>query len=607
MNTLRKICLVGLLLTILPGVVSAEPRHGLSAFGDLKYPVDFAHFDYVNPDAPKGGRIVTMGTGGLTTFDSLNGYILKGDSAQLIGLLFDSLMVGSGDEPDSVYGLVAESADLAADGRSVEFKLRPQARFSDGSPLTAADVVYSFYLLKEEGHPGIALTLSNVDKAIALSPDAVRFEFSGDNIRDLPMTVASLPIFSKAYYSKVEFAKTTLEPPLGSGPYLVKELKQGSFITYGLRDDYWAKDLPVNVGRHNFGEIKLLYFRDRTAQLEALKAGVLDLREEFTSKHWATEYNIEPVKDGRLIKAQLPDETTSGAQGFFINMRREKFRDIRTRQALALAFDFEWSNANLFYGLYKRTSGFFENSASKAVGVPSDTQLKLLEPLKGKIPAAAFQAAILPPVSDGSGQDRKLLRKANQLLRAAGWKRQGTQLVNAKGQPFTIEFLTFSPSFERIIAPYVRNLKLLGITATIRQVEAAQYQERVKRFDFDLTTRRFVMSETPGVELESYFSSKVADLNGSYNLSGLKSEGVDALVNNAMQAKSRAELVASVAALDRVLRSYYLWVPHWYKGAHNVVHWDIFGRPATKPRFARGILDTWWIDAKKAASIRRGS
>jgi microcin C transport system substrate-binding protein len=545
----------------------------------------------------------------LTTFDSLNGYILKGDSAMQIGLLFDSLMAGAGDEPDSVYGLVAKSADLADDGMSVTFKLRPEARFSDGSALTADDVVASFYLLKEKGHPSIALTLGSVVKAEALAPDAVRYEFSGENIRDLPMTVASLPIFSKAYYDKVDFAKTTLEPPLGSGPYLVKDLKQGSFITYGLRDDYWAKDLPVNVGRHNFGEIKLLYFRDRTAQLEALKAGVLDLREEFTSKHWATEYEIDQVKDGRLIKAQLPDETTSGAQGFFINMRRDKFKDIRTRQALALTFDFEWSNANLFYGLYQRTGSFFENSTSKASGLPSAGELKLLNPLKVKhgLPLAAFGQAIEPPVSDGSGQDRNLLRQANQLLRQAGWKRQGTQLVDAQGRPFTIEFLTFSPTFERIVAPYIRNLKLLGITANIRQVEAAQYQERVKSFDFDITTRRFVMSETPGVELESYFSSKVADMNGSFNLAGLKSEGVDALVEHAMQAGSRKELVTAIGALDRVLRAYYIWVPHWFKGAHNVVHWDIFGYPKVKPKYDRGILDTWWIDADKAKSIKRGS
>ncbi len=595
-------------MLLVPASVFAEPRHGLSAFGDLKYVQDFDHFDYVNPDAPKGGRVVTLGTAGIITFDSLNGFILKGDAAQQLGLLFDTLMVRANDEPDAVYGLVAESADLADDRMSVTFTLRPEAQFSDGSPLRAADVAESFRLLKEFGHPRIKITLRDVEGCKAIGDNLVRYTFIGKNVRDLPMTVATLPIFSKAYYDdpKHDFSKTTLEPPLGSGPYKIKDFKQGSFIAYERREDYWAKDLPVNRGRHNFGEIKLLYFRDRTAELEALKAGVLDLREEFTSKHWATEYDLPSVKEGRLIKADLPDETTSGAQGFFLNMRRAKFADPRTRQALGLAFDFEWSNANLFFGLYRRTGSFFENSELRAEGVPSKRELDLLEPLSGDLPAATFAEAIEPPVSNGSGQDRQLLRQANQLLQAAGWKREGTRLINASGEALTIEFLIFSPSFERIISPYVRNLKLLGIDASIRQVEAAQFQERMKNFDFDITTQRFTMSETPGVELTAFFSSQTADVAGSFNMSGIKSTAVDALIEHVMQANTRDDLTVAAKALDRALRAQHMWVPHWYKGAHNVVHWDIFGRPATKPRFARGILDTWWIDKAKAASTKRG-
>ena len=597
---------LGAWFVALIAVATAEPRHGLSAFGDLKYPADFQQFDYVNPDAPKGGRIVTIGTAGVVTFDSFNAYILKGDAAQGLGNLFDTLMVRASDEPDAVYGLVASTADLADDRMSVTFKLRPEAKFSDGSDLSAADVADSFRLLKEHGHPRIKIQIRDVESCAIIDDVTVKYTFTGNNVRDLPMTVATLPIFSKAYYEKHDFSKTTLEPPLGSGPYKIKEFDQGDFITYERRDDYWARDLPINRGRYNFGEIKLLYFRDRTAELEALKAGVLDLREEFTSKHWATEYELPSVKDGRLIKAVLPDETSSGAQGFFINMRRAKFKDPRTRRALGYAFDYEWTNANLFFNLYKRTGSFFENSVIRATGKPDDAELALLEPLKSDLPAETFAEAIEPPVSNGSGQDRNMLREANRLLSEAGWKRQGTQLVNGNGEVLSIEFLIFSPTFERIIAPYVRNLKLLGIEASIRQVEAAQYQERLKNFDYDITTQRFTMSETPGVELDAFFSSATADVIGSFNMSGLKSPAVDKLIEHVKQARSREDLTIAARALDRALRAHHIWVPHWYKAEHNVVHWNIFGQPETKPRFARGILDTWWIDADKAATIKRG-
>ncbi len=589
---------------VVPGV--AAPTHGLSAFGDLKYPADFQHFDYVNPSAPRGGRIVTMGTGGVTTFDSFNGFILKGDSAQLLGLLFDTLMTRAADEPDAVYGLVAREAEVADDRMSVTFTLRPEARFADGSPLTSADVVRSFELLKTQGHPSIQVSLRDVESSEAVGPTQVRYRFKGRNVRDLPMEVAGLPILSRAYYEKNDFTKTTLEPPLGSGPYRIKEFGQGSFVTYERRSDYWGNDLPVNRGTNNFGEIKILYFRDRTAELEALKAGVLDLREDFTSRHWATEYKLASVDQGRLIKLDLPDQTTSGAQGFFINMRKPKFSDVRTRQALGLAFDFEWSNANLFYGMYKRTGSFFDNSTMKATGTPSPAELALLEPLRADLPPAVFAPATEPPVSDGSGQDRKLLREASRLLTEAGWKRDGQRLVDASGAEFAIEFLMFEPSFERIVAPYVRNLKLLGINASIRQVEAAQYEERMKQFDFDLTVRRFTMSLTPGVELASFFSSQTADMTGSFNMAGLKSTAVDALIEHVTQAGSRSDLETAVRALDRALRAQYLWVPQWHKAAHNVAYWNIFGRPDVKPRYSRGILDTWWIDADKAATIRRG-
>lgn len=588
------------------GTAAAEPRHGLSIFGDLKYPADFQNFEYVDPNAPKGGRIVTIGTGGNQTFNSLNGFILKGDPAQRLDLLFDSLMVRAFDEPDAMYGLVAESAELAPDRMGITFKLRPEARFADGTPVTAEDVAESLRLLKEDGHPAISIPLKDVVAAEVLGPHEIRYQFTGQNVRDLPQIVAALPVFSKAYYADKEFNATTLEPPLGSGPYKVGAFKQGSFITYVRRDDYWAKDLPVTRGQFNFDEIKLLYFRDRTAELEALKAGEIDLREEFTSKSWATEYELSSVREGRLIKEVLPDDTITGAQGFFINTRRAKFADPRVRRALDLAFDFEWSNANLFHGLYKRTHSFFENSPYKAEGKPSPEELKLLEPFRKELPPEVFDEVYVPPVSDGSGQDRKNLRKAHQLLEEAGWKLDGTRRVNDKGEPFTIEFLIEDPLFERIIGPYVRNLRLLGIQATIRQVEAAQYQERLENFDFDGIVQRFGVSQTPGTELRPFFGSAFADQPGSFNLSGVKSQAVDALIDHMIQAKSREELTIAARALDRVLRAHHIWIPHWYKASHTVAYWDIFGRPPVKPKFTRGIVETWWIDEEKAGRIRRG-
>jgi microcin C transport system substrate-binding protein len=603
---MRALALAFAAFALFAGTAAAAPRHGLSTFGDLKYPPGFSHFDYADPAAPKGGRIVTLGTSGIGTFDSFNGYILRGDPAELLELLFDSLMVRAEDEPDAVYGLLAETADLAEDGRSVTFALRSDARFADGTPVTAEDAAESFRLIKRHGHERFRILLRDVEAVEVLSPQSVRYRFTGSKVRDLPGIVATLPVFSKAYYQSHDFTRTTLEPPLGSGPYRIADFKQGQYVTYRRRDDYWAKDLPVNRGRYNFDEIKLLYFRDRTAELEALKAGEIDLREEFTSKSWATAYDTAAVKEGRLVKEVLPDETISGAQGYFLNMRREKFADPRVRRALGLAFDFEWSNAHLFYGLYRRTQSVFDNSPLKAEGEPMPAELALLEPFRKVVPPETFGPAVTPPVSDGSGQDRKLLREASALLDAAGWRLDGTRRVNARGEPLAIEFLADDPVFERVINPYIRNLELLGIQASIRQVEAAQYQERLKRFDFDVIVQRYVIAQTPGTELAAFFGSAAADLAGSFNLSGVNSPAVDALIDRITEARSREELTVAARSLDRVLRALHFWVPHWFKGAHTVAYWDIFGRPAVKPAYARGILDTWWIDEAKAARLRRG-
>ena len=580
-----------------------DGSHGLSAFGVLKYPANFTHFDYVNPDAPKGGRLSLIGSAGRITFDSFNGFILKGDAAQGLEYLFDSLMVRAFDEPDAVYGLIAESAEVAPDKRSVTFKLRHEAKFADGSPVTADDVVFSFETLKSKGHPAYSISLKDVTKAEALAPDMVRYTFDGDLTRDLPTTVATLPVLSKAYYATRRFDETTLEPPLGSGPYLIKDFKPGTFVVFSRRADYWAKDLPVNRGRFNFDELKYEYYRDRTAELEALKAGSFDFREEFTSIDWATGYDIPAVREGRLLRRTLPDDSPSGAQGFFINTRREKFKDPRVRRALDLAFDFEWTNKNLFFSLYTRTGSFFENSDMKAAGPPGPDELALLEPYREKLPKEVFGEPYSPPVSDGSGSDRRLLREAGRLLSEAGWEVKGGKRVNAKGDVLEVEILIFSPSFERIIGPYVENLKRIGIQAQLRRVDAAQYERRVKAFDFDLTTQRYVMRLIPGNELRNYWSSAAALTDGSFNLAGISDPVIDALIAKVMAANSRSELVAATRAIDRVLRAGHYWVPHWYKAAHHLAFWNKFAWPTVKPKYDRGVIHTWWYDTEKAAKL----
>ncbi|MBU2532795.1 MAG: extracellular solute-binding protein, partial [Alphaproteobacteria bacterium] len=512
----------------LSAIPAEDASHGLSIFGDLKYPQNFKHFDYVNPNAPKGGRMATIGG---ESFDSFNPFILKGDSAAGLGLLFDTLMQSSDDEVDAAYGLVAHSVKRSRDGREATFFMRPEAKFSDGSPVTAADVAFSFDTLKEKGHPAYRFQLRDVEKAEAIDQHTVRYAFTGNRLRDLPLVVAGLPILSKAYYDKVDFTKTTLTPPVGSGPYKLTDFQPNSFVRYERRDDYWGKDLPVNRGRNNFDELVFRYYRDRSAGFLGLSAGEYDMREEFTSKRWATGYNFPAVKDGRVKLLTLNDDNPSGTQGWFLNTRREKFQDPRVRRAIGYAFDFEWSNKNLFFNLYKRTESYFENSDMKATGKPSPEELALLEPFRDKLPPDVFGPVETPPVSDGSGRDRNLLRKADQLLREAGWTLDGRKRVNAKGEQLTIEMIRVDTAFDRIIAPFITNLQLLGIDANIRAVDAAQYERRLKSFDFDVAIARFVMSKTPGIELRNYFSSDVADVNGSRNLAGIRNPVVDALID----------------------------------------------------------------------------
>ncbi|QDL92447.1 ABC transporter substrate-binding protein [Paroceanicella profunda] len=577
--------------------------HGLSVFGDLKYPEGFPHFDYVNPDAPKGGLHSTWAFG---TFDSLNPFILKGNSGQGLGLLFDSLMTGSADEPDSQYGLVASKVEYPADRSWVIFDMRPEATFSDGSPLTADDVVFTFETLRDKGTPSYAIQFQDFESVEALDPHKVKFTFrAGASTRDLPLTAGQMPILSRAYYDTHDFTESTMTPPLGSGPYAVERADPGRSITFERRDDYWAKDLPVNVGQNNFDEIRFEYYGDYTAAFEAFKGGGYNFREEYLSKLWAESYHFPAIDKGWVKTEVIPDATPSGTQGFWFNMRREKFRDPRVREALAMVFNFEWSNKALFYDQYKRTASFWENSELKAEGMPTQAELKLLEPLRADLPEAVFtEPAYVPPVSSTERIDRRVLRQAGKLLDAAGWTVRNGLRTNAKGEVLSLVFLNDSPSMERIITPYVDNLRQLGVDASLRSIDAAQEEQRRKSFDYDITSQRYVMSMSPGDELRQMFGSQSAETPGSANLTGLSNPAVDTLIADIVNARDRDELNTAVHALDRVLRAMHLWVPNWYKGSHTIAYLDVFGRPDPLPAYSMGELSLWWWDEARAAKLR---
>jgi len=582
----------------------AKPSHGLSVFGDLGYGPGFEHFDYVDPDAPKGGEIRLQSVG---TFENVNPFILKGRVEQLAGLVFDTLMTRASDEPDAVYGLVAKTAELSPDGGRIDFNLDPRARFHDGTPVTAADVVFSFETLVKQGHPRYRIIYRDVATAEAVDPGTVRFVFKPGVHRDLPTRLAGLPVLSRAYYAKVEFNKTTFKPPLGSGPYRIARIEPGRTAIYERVADYWARDLPVNRGRHNFERIRVDYYRDRDIAFQAFFAGQYDFREEFTSRSWAVQYDKPPVNKGLIVRETLDDQTPSGAQAFVFNLRRDKFKDRRVRAALDLAFDFEWTNKNLFYSQYKRTNSMFENSELAAHAAPGAAELALLEPLRGQVPEEVFSKPFRSPTTTGTGRIRGNLRKAVRLLRAAGYRIKDGVLHDPDGRRFEIEFLNFEATFNRIINPYIRNLERLGVTATIRVVDSANFKYRTDNFDFDVIVERFVQLLTPGVELRGYYGSASADLPGSRNLGGIKDPAVDALIEKILAARDRPALVVAVRALDRVLMWNRYFVPQWYKGSHNVAYWNKFDRPKTKPRYARGVIDTWWFNPEKARLLAAGT
>ncbi|GGB47811.1 ABC transporter substrate-binding protein [Roseibium aquae] len=587
---------------------STDPVHGLSVFGDLKYGPDFSHFDYVVPDAPKGGRFVFQAPSWAynqnpQTFNTFNSFILKGDAPPRMELCFDSLMVPAQDEPDALYGLVAESVEKSDDGNVYTFNLRPEARFHNGSSLTAEDVAFSLNLLKAEGHPQISQTIQQMDRAEAPEPHKVAVYFTGNQTRQLPLTIAVLPILSKRYYTTYDFKQSTLTPPLSSGPYKVGRHAVGRYVEYDRVKDYWAKDLPVMRGRNNFDVIRLDFFRERQAGFEAFKKGDTTFREEFVSKTWATEYNFPAVEDGRVVQKVFPDNRPSGMQGWFLNTRRDKFKDQRVREAIGYAFDFEWANQNLFFGLYQRTVSYFEGSDMAAEGLPSEAELALLEPYRGQVPEEVFGEPYVPPVSDGSGFDRGLLRRANQLLQEAGYRRDGQSMVGPDGAPLVIEFLGNSPSFERIMTPFISNLERLGVAATFRIVDPAQYQVRLNSFDYDAVGRRFSLGPTLSDGIREFWGSRAAGTPGSFNMSGIADPVIDELIEKALAAPSREEMTIAARALDRVLRSGRYWIPQWSKGTHTVAMWDMFGYPEEPPFYGFPVETTWWLDRDKATKI----
>ncbi|MEA2951067.1 MAG: microcin transport system substrate-binding protein [Alphaproteobacteria bacterium] len=594
-----------------PAIAQEEPeRHGLSTFGDLKYPANFKHFDYINPDAPKGGIFSQLGpvaafNQNFLTFNSLNTFILKGDAAQGMELTFAGLMTSGLDEPDALYGLAARAVRVSPDGLTYRFLMRPGTKFHDGTALTAHDVAFSLKILKEKGHPIIQQLMRDVIGVEAADDATVTVRFTPNRGRDVPLFVASLPIFSRAYYSTRPFDESTLDIPLGSGPYKVGRFEVGRFIEYDRVKDWWGANLPVSVGQNNFDTLRYEFYRDREAGFQAFTAKNYLFREEFTSRVWATRYDFPAFRDGRVTRDVLPDDTPSGAQGWFINTRREKFKNPDLREALNCAFDFEWTNKNIMYGSYERVHSMFQNSELMATGKPSADELALLEPFRGKVSDEVFGEPFIPPVSDGSGQDRALLRKAGALLQKAGFVVKDGKRVDASGQPVTIEFLVDEPSTEPYHGPFIKNLATLGIVATLRVVDAVQYKARVDQYDFDLTTLRLQMSSTPGDGLRSVFSSEMATSKGSRNLAGIADPVMDALIDKIIAANSRPELTTACRALDRVFRAGRYWVPQWHKPSHWVAYWDVFARPAGKPRYGRGAPDTWWYDADKAAKLER--
>ncbi|MDI6025544.1 extracellular solute-binding protein [Corticibacterium sp. UT-5YL-CI-8] len=583
--------------------------HGLSAFGDLKYPADFSHFDYASPEAPKGGRFVFSVpywyfNQSPLTFNTLNTFVARGDAPPRMEMCYDSLMTRALDEPDAVYGLLAESVVISEDRNSFEFTLRPEARFHDGTPLTAEDAAFSFTIFKEKGHPSLALPLLRLEKAEALNPRTLRLTFDGKQSARTVLDAVTFPLVSKAFFDATPFDGASMKPVLGSGPYKVGRVQPGQSIDYERVTDYWAADLPVNRGTNHFDTIRIEFYQDRQAAFEAFKKGDILQRQEFTSRLWATGYDFPALNEGKVIRRDFDGEKRPSMQACALNQRRERFRDRRVREAIAICFDFEWTKRNLFYDSYERSQSSFEKSDYRADGPPSPAELELLEPFRGQLPDTAFGEAVIQPVSDGSGRDRKLLGAASKLLADAGWKRDGSFVRNAAGQPLTLELLVDDEGFVRIFSPWVGNMRAIGIDASVRLVDSTQYNARQNSFDFDLISMALSFSASPTRdELDGIFHSRSAGLEGSRNFPGTADPAIDALVDAVGRAQDRETLTIAMRALDRALRARLDWIPNWFSANHRVAYWDMFGFKEPKPDFGFPVEALWWFDKDKAAAI----
>jgi len=577
----------------------AMAAHAIALGAAPKYPADFTSFAYANPQAKKGGEIVLPNPDRRTSFDSFNPFIIKGTSAVGLGsLMFESLGTMSMDETATMYGLLAKDIAIAADGLSVTFSLNPAARFNNGDPVTASDVKHSFTLLNSKlASPQYASQLIDVLGVDVIDPQTVRFRFRTPN-RELPQIVGTLPIFSKKWGGGLALDKIALQKPITSGPYQISDYKLGKHITYQRRDDYWAKNHPTRIGLYNFDRITYRYYQDDTAKLEAFKAGDFDFITEYSARNWARQYQGPKFRSGEIIKRELRHHNSSGMQGFVMNLRRPLFADIRVRQALGLALDFEWMNRQLFYGQYQRLNSFYANSELAAQGAPSDAELALLNPLKKQLPAAVFGELAKQPSTNPPHSLRDNLRQARELLKQAGWEYRDGALRNQKGEPFEFEMLDDGGAMGRIFPSKTRNLAKLGITMHVRNIDFALYQRRLEAFDFDVIVLRFPDVQSPGQELLDYYGSKAADVKGSSNVIGLKDPAIDALIEHVLKAKNRQEQITAVHALDRALLAGHYIIPHWYSANHRIAWRDRFDMPTTLPLYYQAgdwMLATWWV------------
>lgn len=603
----RAIYLVSIFASILCLYVEGAhaASHAITLFGAPKYPQGFSHFAYVNVNAPRGGTF-TMSYS--SSFDSLNPFLLKGLAAPAVSaLVFQTLMTPSLDEPQTYYPLIAQDVTIAADDSAVDFTINPKARWNDGEPITAQDVIFSFDALKNKGHPTFRVLYKDIASVKALSSRRVRFHFNEKGHRELPLYAASMPILPKHYYDKIAFDKTTLTPPLGSGPYQIAKVDAGKTIIFERVKNYWADRLPSQRGMYNFEKIRIDVYRDDVVALEGIKSGQFDYYEEYIARNFATAYNIPAVARGDLIKTAIPNKIPRGMQGFIFNTRRAKFADPRVREAIGLSMDYEWMNQRLFYSAYTRTNSFFQNTEFAATDIPTGAESKLLEPFTSILPKELFTESFYVPQTDGTGYARANLLRAQRLLDEAGWvMRDGVRTNSVTGEKLTIEFLMSQRTFERVVAIMRRNLDKLGISSTFRYVDDSQYQKRVDNRDFDIVSIWWNLgTHFPGSEQYGYWHSSQADVEGAQNLGGVKNDAVDALVQNIATAKTLEQLRPAARALDRVLLWQYYVIPHWYISNWRVIYWNKFGKPKLQPPYAVGALETWWIDPKKALIMQK--